>query len=307
MFFGIAPHNPLDQPASQPAKKPGRRRKLASGTLNIIIGGCVVGVVLLLAVFPQLFTEYLPQLLGLPSNDPYAYSALTMLQPPSAVHWFGTDHMGRDVFARVIFSTRIDLIVGVCAVIVPLIVGSLLGLLAGYYSGKLDIILMRVTDVFMAFPFTLVVIVVVTITGPSITNLFIAMWLVGWMNYARLIRGEVMIAKQAAYVEAARSIGFPNLRIILRHILPNVVSVCVVFAASDVVLCMLAGAAMSFLGLGVQPPTPEWGAIIDGGRAYISSAWWITAFPGIFLAVTGIGFSLIGDGLTDRLRTQGRS
>ena len=240
-------------------------------------------------------------------QNPLDYSADRMLLPPSAEHLFGTDHLGRDIFSRVIWGTRIDLMMGIVSVITPLVVGTLIGLAAGYYGGLVDGLMMRSGDMFMAFPFTLIVIVVVTITGASITNMFIAMWLVSWMHYARLVRGEVLVAKNAEYVQAAKVLGYTDLRILFRHLLPNVISGCVVYAAADVVMCMLAGASMSFLGLGIQPPTTEWGAIIESGRAYISNAWWIAAFPGLFLALTGTGFSLIGDGLSDLLRTKGRS
>ncbi|AEF84597.1 glutathione transport system permease protein GsiD [Treponema primitia ZAS-2] len=277
-----------------------RRKKPLSPALrntNIVIGGVIVLVMVFIALFPGLVA----------SHDPLAYSADLMLRPPSAEHIFGTDHLGRDIFSRVIWGARIDLMMGVVAVITPFILGTLIGLLAGYYGGFMDSLMMRACDIFMAFPFTLIVIVVVTVTGPSITNLFIAMWLVSWMHYARLVRGEVLVAKNAEYIQAARVLGYTNIRLLLRHLLPNVISGCVVYAASDIVMCMLAGASMSFLGLGIQPPTPEWGAIIEGGRAYISNAWWIAAFPGLFLAVTGTGFSLIGDGLSDLLRTRGRA
>ncbi|MDR2631024.1 MAG: ABC transporter permease [Spirochaetaceae bacterium] len=264
---------------------------------SIIAGSLIVLVMVFLALFPGAVAK----------QNPLDYSADRMLLPPSADHLFGTDHLGRDIFSRVIWGTRIDLMMGIVAVIAPFVAGTLIGLVAGYYGGLMDSLMMRACDIFMAFPFTLIVIVVVTITGPSITNLFIAMWLVSWMHYARLVRGEVLVAKNAEYVQAAKVLGYTDLRVLLRHLLPNVISGCVVYAAADVVMCMLAGASMSFLGLGIQPPTPEWGAIIESGRAYISNAWWIAAFPGLFLALTGTGFSLIGDGLSDLLRTKGRS
>ena len=277
-----------------------RRKKARHPALRntgIIAGSLIVLVMVFLALFPGAVAK----------QNPLDYSADRMLLPPSAEHLFGTDHLGRDIFSRVIWGTRIDLMMGIVSVITPFVAGTLIGLAAGYYGGLVDSLMMRSCDIFMAFPFTLIVIVVVTITGPSITNLFIAMWLVSWMHYARLVRGEVLVAKNAEYVQAAKVLGYTDLRILLRHLLPNVISGCVVYAAADVVMCMLAGASMSFLGLGIQPPTPEWGAIIESGRAYISNAWWIAAFPGLFLALTGTGFSLIGDGLSDLLRTKGRS
>ncbi|MDR0589491.1 MAG: ABC transporter permease [Spirochaetaceae bacterium] len=274
-----------------------KNRHPALRNAGIIAGSLIVLVMVFFALFPGAVAK----------QNPLDYSADRMLLPPSAEHLFGTDHLGRDIFSRVIWGTRIDLMMGIVSVITPLVVGTLIGLAAGYYGGLVDGLMMRSCDIFMAFPFTLIVIVVVTITGPSITNLFIAMWLVSWMHYARLVRGEVLVAKNAEYVQAAKVLGYTDLRILFRHLLPNVISGCVVYAAADVVMCMLAGASMSFLGLGIQPPAPEWGAIIESGRAYISNAWWIAAFPGLFLALTGTGFSLIGDGLSDLLRTKGRS
>jgi peptide/nickel transport system permease protein len=165
---------------------------------------------------------------------------------------------------------------------------------------------MRILDIFMAVPFLVLVIAIVAILGPSINNLYIAIWLVSWKEYARLIRSEVMVAKNAEYVQAAKVLGFKDSRIILRHILPNVFSSAIVYGASDIVLCMLQGASLGFLGLGVQPPAPEWGTIIADGRQYISQAWWLCTFPGLALIIAGSGFSLFGDGLSDLLRTRGR-
>ena len=174
------------------------------------------------------------------------------------------------------------------------------------YGGLLDSLLMRVNDVMMAFPFTILVIIIMTILGQGMQNIFIALWLVGWMSYARLVRSEVLVMKNAEFVQSAVVAGFTNARILFRHVLPNVISSAVVFAASDIVMCMITGASMSFLGLGIQPPSPEWGAILNEGRGYISTAWWITFFPGLTMALTGVGFSLLGDGLSDFLRTKGR-
>lgn len=269
----------------------------------------VVGVIIVLAFF---YISAFPQTLA--TYDPLEVNIMDVLKPPGSpsfvpgapVHYFGTDEYGRDVFSRVLWGARLDLAMGVLGVVIPLVVGSLLGLLSGYFGGWLDNVVMRIIDVLMAFPFTILVIVIMAILGPGLQNVFIALWLVGWMSYTRLVRGEVLVLKEAEYVQAAQVEGFTSLRILLRHLLPNVISPAVVFAASDVVLCMITGASMSFLGLGVQLPTPEWGAILNGGRGYISYAWWITLFPGLFMAVTGVGFSLLGDGLTDFLRTKGR-
>ncbi len=261
-----------------------------------VTGVIIVLAMLILSLVPEKVSPY----------DPIAVDTTARMKAPSAVHPFGTDNYGRDILSRVAHGAKLDLQIGVWGMAIPFLLGSVLGLLSGYYGGLLDSLLMRLIDILMAFPFTILVIVIMTILGPGLRNVYIALWLVGWMAYAKLVRGEVLVVKNAEYIQAAKVAGFSDLRILFRHILPNVVSSAVVFAASDVVLCMLTGASMSFLGLGVQLPTPEWGAILNEGRGYISFAWWITFFPGLFMALTGIGFSLIGDGLTDFLRTKGR-
>lgn len=280
------------------ASTPDERRKLPAWlvTPTFTAGLIIVALTLILALFPQLLASY----------DPVAVNASAKLTAPGWEHLFGTDFYGRDIFSRVVWGTRIDLLIGVFGVLIPFFAGSGAGLLAGYYGGWLDSLLMRITDIMMAFPFTILVITIMAILGPGLQNVFIALWLVGWMSYARLVRGEVLAMKDAEFIQAARVEGFSDARVLLRHLLPNVISSAVVFAASDVVLCMLTGASMSFLGLGVQAPAPEWGAILNEGRAFITYAWWPTFFPGLFLAVSGVGFSLLGDGLTDFLRTKGR-
>ena len=275
----------------------GKSSKLKSGKpVSLIIGGVLFSVILLMALFPQLFTSY----------NPYELDLMNTLKPPSAEHWFGTDNYGRDVFARVVYGARIDLTIGFLAMIVPFFVGSFIGLLAGYHGKWVDAIIMRVQDVMTAFPFTILVIAIVTILGANISNLYIAIWLVGWRDYTKLVRSEVLVEKNSEYVLAARSLGYSNARIMFRHILPNTINAAVVYAVSDVMLCMLMGASLSFLGLGVQPPTPEWGAIIAEGRPYILNAWWICALPGVALAITGTALSLLGEGLSHILTTDGR-
>lgn len=270
--------------------------KLILGNSSLTIGLTIVALMCIVALVPE----------SIATHNPNDHNVDAILQPPSAEHYFGTDNFGRDLYSRVVWGARVDLQLGLVAMIVPFVVGSLIGLLAGYYGRWIDALLMRILDIFLAFPFTLVIIVIVAIIGPGTANLYIAMWLVGWRTYARLIRSDVLVIRDAEYVQAARVLGYSDARILLRHILPNVVSSCIVYGASDVVMCMLAGAAMSFLGLGIQPPTPEWGALIAGGRAFISKAWWLTAMPGLCLAIAGTGFSLVGDGLSDLLRTKGR-
>ncbi len=271
-------------------------KKKKNINISLLIGIIIVGITVILAAFPSLFTTF----------DPEAIDAKSMLAPPSMLHLFGTDNYGRDIFSRVIYSTRIDLFIGVGAMIVPFFIGTAVGIISGYYGGKVDAFLMRILDIFMAFPYMVLAIAIVAITGAGVKALFISMWLVGWKEYTRLVRSEVLVVKNSEYVEAAKVLGYSDLRVIMRSIIPNVLSSAIVYGASDIVMCMMSGAAMSYLGLGVQAPTPEWGAIISGGKAFFTVAWWITVFPGIFLVITGLGFSLIGDGLSDMLRQKGR-
>ena len=261
-----------------------------------VLGIAIVLFFVLLAAFPGVFTSY----------EPDAINAKDMLQAPSAVHWFGTDNYGRDLYTRVVYATRIDLYIGIGAMIIPFVLGTALGLISGYYGGKLDSMIMRIVDIFMAFPYMVLAIAIVAITKAGINALFISMWLVGWKEYTRLVLSETIVVKQQEYVEAAKVLGYGDFRIIIRNVLPNVLSSSIVYGASDIVMCMLSGAAMSYLGLGVQAPMSEWGAIISEGKTYLSQAWWITLFPGLFLMIAGFGFSLIGDGLSDLLRAKRR-
>jgi len=271
-------------------------KKKSSINPSLLLGLIITSVFVFIALFPSLLTQY----------DPIAMDSKSMLAAPSALHYFGTDNYGRDIFARTVYSTRLDLLIGVGAMIVPFFVGTTFGIIAGYYGGKIDAIMMRILDIFMAFPYMVLAIAIVAIANAGVNALFISMWLVGWKEYTRLVRSEVLVVKNAEYVEAAKVLGYSDFRIITRSILPNVLSSAIVYGASDIVMCMMSGAAMSYLGLGVQPPTPEWGAIISGGKAFLGVAWWIMLFPGIFLVLSGLGFSLIGDGLSDILRQKGR-
>ena len=273
---------------------PGRSRRRASGVF--LLGCLIVGFMCVVAAFPQWFT----------SIDPNAYDPLAMFAAPSLEHPFGCDNFGRDIFARVVYATRIDLAIGFGAMIVPFLFGTFLGLMAGYYGGWLDNLIMRILDISMAFPFMVLAIILSAIIGTGVQVLLIASWLVAWREYARLIRAEVLVQKNSEYVQAAISMGYSDARIMFRHILPNVISSAVVYGASDIVICMMSAASLSFLGLGVQAPTPEWGAIISSGKDFLGTAWWITVIPGLVLAFAGWGFSLMGDGLSDMLRARGK-
>jgi peptide/nickel transport system permease protein len=225
------------------------------------------------------------------------------LQPPSPGHPFGTDNFGRDVATRVVYAAHLNLLIGIVPTAITFVVGIVVGSIAGYFGGKIDTVVMRIVDVVVAFPFIVLVIGIVAMLGPGLRNLFIGIGLVGWVAYARLVRGEILVAKNQDYVLAAKTLGNGPARIIGRHILPNVVAPAVVFAMSDAVLNILLGAALSFLGLGVQPPTPEWGSMIQEARNFIRQAWWMPTFPGLAIIAAGIAFSVIGDGLAERLQT----
>lgn len=282
--------------AQSGAQKSKRRLPDWLVTPTFIIGAVILLAVLIIAIFPAQIAPY----------DPDAVNIVARSKAPSAEHLFGTDNYGRDILSRVIWGARIDLSIGFFGVLIPFFIGGIIGLIAGWYGGILDSLLMRFSEIMMAFPFTILVIAIIAILGTGTINLYIALWLVGWMSYAKLVRAEVLSLKQSEFIEAARVAGFTDARILLRHVLPNVISSSIVFAASDMVLCMLTGASMSFLGLGVQPPTSEWGAMLNEGRTYITTASWMTFYPGLCLGITGVGLSLLGDSLTDILRKKGR-
>lgn len=226
-----------------------------------------------------------------------------VLTAPSAAHLFGTDQYGRDILARTLYGGRVDLLIGVVLVGVAMVLGTLIGLISGWYGGWVDTVVMRISDIGFAFPFLVLIICLVGLRGPGLSSLFLAVSLVAWIFYARLARTEVLVLKDANYVKSARLSGFSTPRILLRHVLPNVSGQILVYATSDFVYAVLLGAAVSFLGLGVQPPTAEWGAMVEQGQNFITVQWWIALFPGLAIVYLGLAFSLIGDGLADLLRT----
>jgi len=256
------------------------------------IGVAGVVAICLVAVFAPLIAPYAPDEQDLPTG----------LQGPSWTHLFGTDQLGQDVFSRVIFASLIDLQIGIVGVTIPLIVGTIVGLFAGYYGGWLDTVIGRLIDIFTAFPFLVLVIAIVAMLGPGLRNLYIAIAVVSWVAYARIIRGETLSAKRRDYVVAAHGLGYSGPRLMFRHVLPNVVAPAVVFSMSDFVLDIVAGASLGFFGLGVQPPQAEWGVMIADGRNFITTAPWLVFFPGLAIVVVGFFFSLLGDGLADYIR-----
>ena len=239
------------------------------------------------------------------SSHPTTRSPSTMsilLKPPSAAHLLGTDNFGRDVLSRTIWAYRIDMQIAIFATLPALLVGSAVGALVGYYGGWPDTLFERLVDAVITFPFLVLVIVIVGVLGPGLTNMYIAVGVVGWVFYARLLRGEIRVQKSRDYAAAARVMGYTDARIILRHLLPNAITPIIVYWMTDMALGILLGSSLGYLGLGAQPPAAEWGVLIADGKNFMATAWWIAVFPGIAIVITGLGFSLFGDGLADLLR-----
>ena len=258
---------------------------------TLLTGLVLLAIVILVAIAAPLLTPY----------DPIVQSLGEAFQPPlSANHVLGTDNFGRDVWSRIVYGTRLDLQIGLFSVLFPFVFGSLLGIATGYLGGWLDTLFMRLVDVLMAFPFLILVVAIMSILGPGLSNLYIAVGLVGWIPYARITRGETLATRSLEYVQAARTIGCTTPRIMLRHVLPNVIAPGLVYVFTGMVLAILTGATLSFLSLGPPPPTPEWGAMVASGRQFLLVAWWMTALPGLALLLVGVALSLIGDGLADR-------
>jgi peptide/nickel transport system permease protein len=229
--------------------------------------------------------------------DPDTIDIASMLTAPSADHWFGTDQVGRDVFSRVIYAARVDLFLCVIGVLPPLVIGTIVGLFSGYFGGMVDSVFMRVYDLTVAFPFFVLVLAIVGVIGPGLVNFIIALTIVGWVSYARLVRAEVLTVRESEFVRAAECLGYPRRAVLFQHVLPNAIGPVIAYAVSDAVLVMLAGASFGYLGMGAQPPLAEWGVIIADGQAFIQQAWWVCLFPGLAAISLGLGFAFLGDGL----------
>jgi peptide/nickel transport system permease protein len=217
------------------------------------------------------------------------------------VHVLGTDHLGRDILARIVFGARPALLVGFAAVAISGVLGMMAGLLAGYFGGRVDDVLMRLADIQLAFPFILLAIAVIGVLGPSLTTIICVIGVSSWVVYARIVRGAALSLREREFVQAAQALGGRDGRILIRHVLPNVFTPWLVVATLDMARVIVIESALSFLGLGVQPPTPTWGGMLADGRVYISTAWWLATFPGLAILLTVLGINLFGDGLRDTL------
>jgi peptide/nickel transport system permease protein len=258
---------------------------------NVRIGASVLLIMVLLAVFAPIITSY----------DPTQITPALRLRPPDADHWFGTDDFGRDVFTRIAYGARLSLQVGVISVALAASIGVTLGIIAGYYGGWIDSLIMRLIDVMLAFPGILLALAIVAVLGRSLTNVMIAVGISAVPVYARMARGTTLSVKNIDFIIAARAIGAPTGRIMLRHVLPNITAPLLVVATNGIAAAIISGAALSFLGLGAQPPTPEWGVMLAEGRVYLRNAWWVTTFPGLAIMITVMAINLMGDGLRDIL------
>ncbi len=263
-------------------------------TPSFVAGVLIIGTIIALCLLAPVLT----------SHSPTDQDLNHILQGPSSKHWLGTDQLGRDELARILYGGRVDLRVAFLAVLFPFVLGTTLGCIAGYYGRFLDTAIMRLVDIVVAIPFFVLVIALVFALGAGARSIYIAITLVGWVSYARIIRGEILVAKRQEYILAAQAAGFRDFRIIVRHLLPNVITQAIVFAMSDIVLDILAIVTLGYLGLGIQPPTPDWGGMIADGQAFITTKWELSTIPGVVVVITALGLSLIGDGLADLLRPE---
>lgn len=263
------------------------------------VGGlATILVIFLIAAFASFLTPY----------DPGRTDVSLKLKAPSSENYLGTDQLGRDVFSRMVYGSRISLSVGFVAVGISIVIGILVGAVAGFYGGWVDALLMRFVDTMLCFPSFFLILTVVALLGPSILNIMVVIGITSWMGTSRLVRAEFLSLRERDFVQAARSLGVKDRRIILSHILPNALAPVFVSATLKVASAILVEAGLSFLGFGVQPPRPSWGNILTEGRTYIFDAWWLTVFPGLAILVTVLAFNLVGDGLRDALdpRLRGR-
>ena len=260
----------------------------------LVLGLILLTLLIICALVPDYVAPY----------DPLGFDYDALLQAPSRAHPFGTDQFGRDILSRTIAAASLDLQIALFATLGPLLVGSLIGLLVGYFGGVADAVFGRLVDLVVTFPFLVLVIAIVAILGPGLINMYIAISCVGWVFYARLMRGEVMLQRRQDYVAATRVLGFSTGRIVFRHVLPNSVRPVLIYLVTDMALAILLGSSLGYLGLGAQPPAAEWGVLIADGKNFFTQAPWISLFPGAAIVLCGLGFSLTGDGLAELMRVR---
>lgn len=266
-----------------------RRRRRVPATL-------VLGAALLLAFLAAALAQYVWA-----AADPLAFDYDQLLTPPSWAHPFGTDNFGRDMFARTMAAAAVDLQIALFTTLFPIVFGSIVGALVGYHGGIADSIFGRIVDVVITFPFLVLVIAIVSVLGPGLLNMYIAVSMVGWVFYARIIRAEVAVLRRSDFAAAGRVMGFSDTRIIFRHLIPNAATPIIIYWMTDMALGILLGSSLGYLGLGAQPPTAEWGVLVADGKNYMDTAWWISVFPGLAIVLCGTGFSLLGDGVAEML------
>jgi peptide/nickel transport system permease protein len=252
-----------------------------------VFGAVIVGLLTVMVLLAPVISPY----------DPTAVDIEKALLAPSRAHIFGTDHLGRDLFSRIIYGGRISLSIGFIAIAIALIIGMIIGSISGYYGGMADIILMRFVDVMLCFPSFFLILAVVAMLEPGIFNIMVIIGITGWMGVARLIRAEILSLKEREFILASRALGAGDLRIVIRHLIPNAIAPVLVSAVLGVAGAVLLESSLSFLGLGVQPPTPSWGNILMEGKASLGVCWWPMLFPGIFILMTVLGYNLLGEGL----------
>jgi peptide/nickel transport system permease protein len=262
-----------------------------------LVGLVVVAAVVVAALLAPVLTPF----------DPLAQDIAQRLKPPGWVspegraHWLGTDHLGRDILGRILSGSRIALVVGLSAVAIAGTLGLVIGVVSGYFGGRVDDFFMRLADIQLAFPFILLALAVIGVLGPSLRNIIVVVGVSGWVVYARIVRGEVLSLREREFVQAARAVGSSPWRVIVRHLVPNAFAPWLVIATLDMARVIIVESALSFLGLGIPPPTPTWGGMLADGRVYMSTAWWLATFPGLAILVTVLGINLLGDGLRDTL------
>ena len=288
----IASEVPADAPSLATARAQRRAGRRWYRQPALMAGIVILVIVVGMAVLAPLITSY----------NPNAQDLTASLAGPGGKHLLGTDQLGRDTFTRLLYGLRLDLRIAFIAVLFPFVLGTVLGTLAGYFGGWVDAVIMRLVDIVVAFPFYVLIIALVFVLGPGDRSIYIAITAIGWVAYARIIRGEILVAKRQDYVTAARSGGLSDLRIMGRHLLPNVITQAFVYAMSDIVQDILAIVTLGYLGLGIPPPTADLGSMINDGQNFLSTHWQLTTIPGLAVVVVGLGLSLVGDGLADLLR-----